>query len=428
MARIRTIKPQFWQDEKIAKLSRDARLTFLGLISALADDEGRLRVDPRLVRGAIYPYDDALRTKAVEKHLDQIEAQGLIVRYTVQGESYAFVRNWVRHQRIDKPQPSRLPEPPASNSQNGLRTFNESSENVQRAFSTEGEGEGDGRGNGKGSRNGRGAGECYDGADAPSAHSLVTHGARETIAEHLPPDPASTPDRPALPPHEEGEHREPDADFEAAWSRYPRRAGGNPKNAAAKAWRARIRAGVDPAEMLAGVERYRAWCVYEGKINTEFVMQAKRFFGPDLSFAEEWRTGSDESDAASNPFLDDQAAAFAADEAAAEERRSARLSKYSQEELAGWPQRFAEIFRRHGHEFDAAEIREELASVVGVYDLDELAKALDDGFLDDAEEKELEPRFITPRAFARHAGHWIRWAVRPYGEPLVFRAATEAQR
>ena len=41
MARIRTIKPEFWTDEKLAPLSPICRLTFLGLVS-MADDAGRL--------------------------------------------------------------------------------------------------------------------------------------------------------------------------------------------------------------------------------------------------------------------------------------------------------------------------------------------------------------------------------------------------
>ena len=39
MARIRTIKPQFWDDLKIGRLSRDARLLYIGLWN-FADDLG----------------------------------------------------------------------------------------------------------------------------------------------------------------------------------------------------------------------------------------------------------------------------------------------------------------------------------------------------------------------------------------------------
>jgi hypothetical protein len=42
MARIRTIKPEFWEDDVIGSLSRDARLLFIATLN-LADDEGLLR-------------------------------------------------------------------------------------------------------------------------------------------------------------------------------------------------------------------------------------------------------------------------------------------------------------------------------------------------------------------------------------------------
>lgn len=76
--------------------------------------------------------------------------------------------------------------------------------------------------------------------------------------------------------------------FDAAWNRYPKRAGGNPKAAALKAWQARISAGVDPADMLAGVERYAAYCEATDKIGTEFVKQTVTFFGPEAHYAEDW--------------------------------------------------------------------------------------------------------------------------------------------
>lgn len=76
--------------------------------------------------------------------------------------------------------------------------------------------------------------------------------------------------------------------FDVAWKRYPSRAGGNPRRAAERAWAARVAAGVTPADLLAGVERYRAYCEREGQIGTRFVLQAATFFGPDERFAEEW--------------------------------------------------------------------------------------------------------------------------------------------
>lgn len=68
--------------------------------------------------------------------------------------------------------------------------------------------------------------------------------------------------------------------FDRAWEKYPRRAGGNPKALARKAWDARVKAGTDPNLMLGGVIRYAAFCRATGKEGTEFVKQASTFFGP----------------------------------------------------------------------------------------------------------------------------------------------------
>lgn len=77
-------------------------------------------------------------------------------------------------------------------------------------------------------------------------------------------------------------------EFEAAWAAYPRRSGDNPKRKAFECWSARRKEGTDPAELLAAVGRYADWCEGTGKVDTETVMQAKRFFGPDKPFLNSW--------------------------------------------------------------------------------------------------------------------------------------------
>ena len=76
--------------------------------------------------------------------------------------------------------------------------------------------------------------------------------------------------------------------FEQSWALYPKRAGGNSKSAALKAWDARIREGVAPHDMLEGLKRYTAFVSQTGKTGTEFVKQAKTFFGPDRHFEDAW--------------------------------------------------------------------------------------------------------------------------------------------
>lgn len=110
MARIRTIKPSFWADEAVADLSRDARLVLIGLISS-ADDEGRFLASHSAVAGYLFPHDDIAPTR-LRKWLDEIEQTGIVRFYSVNRREYGAFPKWKKHQRISKPSPSALPEPP----------------------------------------------------------------------------------------------------------------------------------------------------------------------------------------------------------------------------------------------------------------------------------------------------------------------------
>jgi hypothetical protein len=109
MARIRTIKPDFFGSLTIASLTLHARLTFIGLWTH-CDDEGRCVDDPRLIRAAAWPLDDRVAAD-VEEDLRALTEASLIVRYEVDGRRYIAVRTWLEHQRINRPTPSRFPAP-----------------------------------------------------------------------------------------------------------------------------------------------------------------------------------------------------------------------------------------------------------------------------------------------------------------------------
>lgn len=109
-ARIRTLKPEVWQDEKVVDLSRDARLLFVGLIT-MADDEGRLRAPTAGILGHVFPHDDDAVT-FLATWLDEIVTAGLILRYRNNDKPYIAFRHWRRHQKINRPTKSTLPPPP----------------------------------------------------------------------------------------------------------------------------------------------------------------------------------------------------------------------------------------------------------------------------------------------------------------------------
>ncbi|EPY5418625.1 DNA-binding protein [Klebsiella aerogenes] len=94
-------------------------------------------------------------------------------------------------------------------------------------------------------------------------------------------------------------------EFELAWKEYPKRAGGNSKADAFKAWTARIKSGATAQELTDGVRRYAAYVTSAGKLNTEFVKQASTFFGPSKHYEEPWTTttagGNRDPNAVSQP-------------------------------------------------------------------------------------------------------------------------------
>lgn len=111
--RIRTIKPECWQDEAVGSLSHMERLLWIGLIT-MADDEGRLRAPVTAINGHVFPWDDLANTR-VKKALDAIEAAGLIVQYEHDGKPYAAFPKWGDHQKIDRATSSKLPAPGRGN-------------------------------------------------------------------------------------------------------------------------------------------------------------------------------------------------------------------------------------------------------------------------------------------------------------------------
>lgn len=105
--RIRSLKPEYFRDEKVQRLSRDARLLFIGLICH-ADDEGRLNGDVLSIRALVFPRDE-LPAKKVRTLLAAVRDIGLIHIYEAGGFDWVEIRGWAKHQRIDKPKPSQIP-------------------------------------------------------------------------------------------------------------------------------------------------------------------------------------------------------------------------------------------------------------------------------------------------------------------------------
>lgn len=111
MARIRNIKPRFFVDSDIAKLSPYARLFFIGLW-CLADREGRLEDKPEEIMVQVMPYD-AANVTASQLLNELTAAPAFIIRYEVKGKAYIEIKGFKKHQRPSTSEPaSTIPAPP----------------------------------------------------------------------------------------------------------------------------------------------------------------------------------------------------------------------------------------------------------------------------------------------------------------------------
>lgn len=93
MARIRTIKPEFFLNDEIGSLPPLTRLLLIGIWTQ-ADRDGRLEDRPKRLKAAILPYDDV----DVDEAIESLCITNNLIRYEVDGKGYLQVVNFTKHQ------------------------------------------------------------------------------------------------------------------------------------------------------------------------------------------------------------------------------------------------------------------------------------------------------------------------------------------
>tara|TARA_R100000655_G_scaffold109881_1_gene166111 strand:+ start:560 stop:1318 length:759 start_codon:yes stop_codon:yes gene_type:complete len=96
MARIRTIKPEFFTSDDIVSMTPLARLFYVSLWCE-ADREGRLEWKPRTLKLRYLPGDNC----NIEELANELIEGGLIVLYEVDGKEYAEILSFKKHQVIN---------------------------------------------------------------------------------------------------------------------------------------------------------------------------------------------------------------------------------------------------------------------------------------------------------------------------------------
>ncbi len=107
---IRSLKPEFWTSEDIAKLSDKAKLLAIGLLN-YSDDEGYFNAKPNLILAAIFPHE--LGTP-IHMLLDELQRPNVLGESYIEvctgkdGRQIGRVTNFNDHQCVNRPKKSKL--------------------------------------------------------------------------------------------------------------------------------------------------------------------------------------------------------------------------------------------------------------------------------------------------------------------------------
>lgn len=127
MARTRMIKPEMWTDAKLGDCSIEARLLFVSSLN-FADDNGNLDRSSKQLKAQCFPFDNL----DVEDLVQELLSAGRWIEYEVSGTRYLHIKNFLKHQRIDRPSKTSRPTP-----EQGTiiqRSLDEHSTNTRRAL------------------------------------------------------------------------------------------------------------------------------------------------------------------------------------------------------------------------------------------------------------------------------------------------------
>lgn len=107
--RKRLLDPGFFLNEELAECDPMARLLFAGL-TLYCDKEGKFEWRPKRIRGAIFPHDHDID---ITNLLGQLQASAFITQYNVNGNDYAIIPTFLKHQSPHiREKRSSIPDPP----------------------------------------------------------------------------------------------------------------------------------------------------------------------------------------------------------------------------------------------------------------------------------------------------------------------------
>lgn len=179
MARIRTIKPDFFRHEGLQDLEADnpgsyIMLTFAGLWT-ICDKEGRFEWRPRIIKLDILPFLDF----DMEDTLMLLQRFSYVSQYEIDGKIYGLVHEFKKHQRINGKEaqdPPRYPDPIEFNNL-------EKGSNGEAIGKQQGSREREGKGKGKGKGMDDSAEHSLN-ASPPAARLILNDKTYHDVTEH----------------------------------------------------------------------------------------------------------------------------------------------------------------------------------------------------------------------------------------------------
>ena len=86
-----------------------ARLLFIGMLN-FADDNGNMEASVRRIKMQVLPADNV----DAEELVADLIAHGVLTEYSVNEKKYWHIKGFKKHQRINRPSNSTIPQPPLS--------------------------------------------------------------------------------------------------------------------------------------------------------------------------------------------------------------------------------------------------------------------------------------------------------------------------
>lgn len=277
MARIRTVKPEFWTDGRMVKLGPFIRLFYIGTWNFALCDQGHLPDDPMSLKLKILPADPV----DADELVDALVADGRLIRKTTEdGRKYLHILRLSEHQKVDARWQSRCPycfaeataqsngtsEPPPEDPEHedprpDSQSLAETPVSLSEAPASHAESHGDSPMGSKGKeRKGKEVlKNSSSSAPRPRDCDLPPDDPQPDDDADLGAIPGLRSVPPSVKKPEPGSDDDPD--WRKFWAVFPQKRG---KKEARGAWAKAIKARHDPRDIIAGAERFAADVAQKG--------------------------------------------------------------------------------------------------------------------------------------------------------------------